>query len=155
MDPDRWRRLEDTFHAALEVPPGDRSAFIEQASSDDEELGQRLRAMVEADAGSAWLDADVATVAREVLTEPDGPAATGTTIGPYRVKAILGEGGSGTVYLGAREDIGQDVAIKVLRDAWVSSHRRTRFIAEPSRDRAHSRRGCAHRRHPMVRPRTD
>jgi serine/threonine-protein kinase len=45
-------------------------------------------------------------------------------------KAILGEGGSGVVYLAVRDDIGRDVAIKVLRDAWVSSHRRHRFLTE-------------------------
>ena len=129
MDRDRWRQLEDTFHAALELPIAERSAFIDRVSTDDQDLGQRLREMVEADARTAWLDGDVATVAREVLTDSDGGAA-GTVIGPYSVKAVLGEGGSGIVYLAAREDIGHDVAIKVLRDAWVSSHRRARFVSE-------------------------
>ena len=50
--------------------------------------------------------------------------------GPYRIKQALGEGGMGVVYLAEREDLGNQVAIKILRDAWVSPARRERFTAE-------------------------
>ena len=36
----------------------------------------------------------------------------------------------GVVYLAEREDLGNEVAIKILRDAWVSPARRERFNAE-------------------------
>ena len=36
----------------------------------------------------------------------------------------------GVVYLAEREDLGNEVAIKILRDAWVSPARRERFRAE-------------------------
>lgn len=130
MDGDRWHRIQDIFHAALERPQADRAAFVAAACSGDGPLEQRVRAMLDADAQDAFLDADVASVAGGVLTPSGGGAGPSAAIGPYRIKAILGEGGSGVVYLAAREDIGHDVAIKVLRDAWVSSLRRNRFLAE-------------------------
>ena len=39
------------------------------------------------------------------------------TLGPYRLRELLGEGGMGVVYLAGRADLGNLVAIKILRDA--------------------------------------
>jgi len=39
----------------------------------------------------------------------------GQTLGPYRVDSVLGRGGMGVVYLARHQQIGQEVAIKVLR----------------------------------------
>jgi eukaryotic-like serine/threonine-protein kinase len=50
--------------------------------------------------------------------------------GPYHIARTLGEGGMGVVYLAERQDLGSVAAIKVLRDAWVSPERRSRFAAE-------------------------
>jgi len=36
----------------------------------------------------------------------------------------------GVVYLAYRDDLGHRVAIKVLRDAWLSAPRRERFASE-------------------------
>jgi tetratricopeptide (TPR) repeat protein len=130
MDLDRWHRIQDIFQAALAVPDAERAALIERACAADQQLARSVSAMLDADARSALLDADVASVARDVLQASGDDAAVDATIGPYRIKAVLGEGGSGVVYLAVRDDIGQDVAIKVLRDSWVSSHRRERFLTE-------------------------
>ena len=51
-------------------------------------------------------------------------------LSPFKVKKVLGEGGMGVVYLAEREDLKSLVAIKVLRDAWLSPARRDRFAAE-------------------------
>ena len=130
MDIDRWRRIQEIFHAALDVPDEERAGFVNGACPEDQALARSVREMLDADARSALLDADVAAVAGGLLGASGDGSVVGTVIGPYRVKAVLGEGGSGVVYLAAREDIGHDVAIKVLRDAWVSAHRRNRFLTE-------------------------
>ncbi|MGH7711819.1 MAG: serine/threonine-protein kinase [Gemmatimonadaceae bacterium] len=49
---------------------------------------------------------------------------------PYRITAPLGEGGMGVVFLAEREDVGMQVAIKLLRDAWFWPARRQRFADE-------------------------
>ena len=75
------------------------------------------------------LDTSTADVARDLFDGTDS-AGVGARIGPYRLTARLGEGGSGVVHLAERDDIGSRVAIKLLRDAWVSPDRRERFWRE-------------------------
>src|SRR5262249_56033243 len=58
--------------------------------------------------------------------------AAGQIIGRYRITAILGEGGMGTVYEGVRNDdqFRHAVAIKVLRMSARSETERHRFARE-------------------------
>ena len=80
--------------------------------------------------GGSLLDGDVAEVASQIFSDPSSGPLPFKEFGPYRIKQALGEGGMGVVYLAEREDLGNEVAIKILRDAWVSPARRERFNAE-------------------------
>src|SRR5262249_42750236 len=74
------------------------------------------------------LEGGVARVAEEILEEPGAPRFE--RFGRYRILKELGAGGMGIVYLAEREDLGGLVAIKILRDAWLSPARRERFAVE-------------------------
>jgi serine/threonine protein kinase len=52
------------------------------------------------------------------------------TIGPYRIKRLIGAGGMGTVYLGQQESPRRDVAIKVMNPGVVSHTAMRRFEFE-------------------------
>jgi hypothetical protein len=56
MTPERYQRVIDLFHAALERAPEARPAFLAQACSGDIELRQDVEAMLAADAkrGDSW-----------------------------------------------------------------------------------------------------
>ncbi|HEY5937321.1 MAG TPA: serine/threonine-protein kinase [Kofleriaceae bacterium] len=53
--------------------------------------------------------------ARLVPFGGDAPAGLGRTFGTYRVIGLLGEGGMGSIYIGAHTRLSRHVAIKVLR----------------------------------------
>ena len=50
--------------------------------------------------------------------DPSPATLAGQQIGPYRLVRPLGHGGMGSVYLGRRSTIEQEVAIKLVRRAW-------------------------------------
>jgi eukaryotic-like serine/threonine-protein kinase len=130
MDGTRWDRIQAVFHAAVDRPEPERTAFLKSECGADEQLLSDVLAIIRADSGSgSLLDGELAHVAHALLGEPI-PVAFSEQFGPYRIKHVLGEGGMGVVYLAERSDLGSMVAIKVLRDAWLSPARRERFASE-------------------------
>ncbi len=130
MNPERWARIQELFHQAADLPEALRPTFLSEHCRDDPRLVAEVIALLEADArGANPVDQPVATVAHELLRAvPTDPAAH--RFGPYRISRVLGEGGMGIVYLGVRDDLDTKVAIKILRDAWLSPARRERFASE-------------------------
>lgn len=127
MDRAQWSRVQELFHRAVDLSPDERTPFLEEACGGDAALLASVRAMIAEDTrAESLLDRDVAQVAGRML---DKPAAL-DQVGQYRILRLLGEGGMGVVYLARREDWGNLVALKVLREAWLSPARRRRFEAE-------------------------
>jgi len=131
MDSTRWTRIQALFHDAADLPAPEQRAFLASACAGDGQLMADVLALLEEDArGGSLLDSDMAHVAHDMLDEAVVPAVTSKEFGPYRFKRVLGEGGMGVVYLAERTDLGSLVAIKILRDAWLSPARRERFSSE-------------------------
>jgi serine/threonine-protein kinase len=131
MDSARWERLQTLFHDAANLPRGEQRAFLENACGEDEGLMAEVLAMLEEDAREQCvLDRDMGYVAHQVLDRCYTAVPDSKEFGPYLIKEVLGEGGMGVVYLAQRKDLGNVVAIKVLRDAWLSPSRRERFASE-------------------------
>ncbi len=129
MDTARWSRIQTLFHDAADLPQSEQYPFLTKSCGDDESLIGDVLAMLQADVrGSSLLDSDMAQVADKLLGHP-APLPF-KEVGPWRIKRVLGEGGMGVVYLGERDDLGNMVAIKILRDAWLSPARRERFASE-------------------------
>jgi serine/threonine-protein kinase len=142
MDDKGWERIQGLFHTAIDLPLCERIPFLQAAAGGDRSVIDDVLAMIDEDSSrSSLLDRDLAEVAGRMLTEADASLPS-QDFGPYKVLRVLGEGGMGIVYLAEREDLGNRVAIKVLRDAWMSPSRRERFGIE--------QRTLAHLTHPFI-----
>jgi len=135
MNLQSWQSVQDMFFRAVGLPGEmsevERGAAILAMCGGDAELSAEVMAMVEEDRRqNPLLDAGLEGAAGAVLDFGALPALVEKQIGPYRILRLLGEGGMGVVYLADRTDIGGQVAIKLLRDAWLSPMRRRRFLIE-------------------------
>jgi eukaryotic-like serine/threonine-protein kinase len=131
MDSNRWTQIQSLFHDAADLPKSEQRAFLESACGSDDILLADVLALLDEDArSSSLLDRDVAYVADQILNDKSPQPAAFQEFGHYKIKHVLGEGGMGVVYLAEREDLHSLVAIKLLRDAWLSPARRERFAVE-------------------------
>ena len=114
MSAERWQRLQNLFHDALERAPDDRAAFLTAACGDDTQLRAEVERLLRADEQASRFVSDAAAdVERVAATMPPD----GRQIGAYRIVRELGRGGMGTVYLGERADAQFEmrVAIKLIK----------------------------------------
>ena len=135
MDERGWEQIQDIFGRAVDLPPDAQRRAVEEMYSGDESLKtqvlDRVMEMLEEDRrANPLLDSSPDETARALLDFGPLPSLVQREIGPYRLLKFLGEGGMGVVYLAERTDIGGQVAIKLLRDAWLSPMRRQRFRIE-------------------------
>src|SRR5262245_41827133 len=99
MSPERARKIEDLYHAALERESAQREAFLAQACGDDEALLREVSSLVAAhERAGNFIARDAGQVAAQMLEVEWGQSLAGRRIGRYEVLDLLGRGGMGQVY---------------------------------------------------------
>ena len=133
MTPERWKRIEELYHAARARPPAERAAFLADACPDDEALRRDVESLLnESESDDGFLaEPALATSAHDGhRLRPQRPWPV-TSLGGYQLQALLGAGGMGEVYRAHDAKLGRDVAIKILPRAFTSDpDRLARFERE-------------------------
>lgn len=115
MNIDRWSRVQELFHEALQLDESDRHSFLESSCGEDRAMCLEVMALLDADhVSDALLEgAEAGTFAALLLEADEEPE--GRSIGRYRIIRRLGAGGMGAVYEAEQEHPRRTVALKVMR----------------------------------------
>ena len=123
-------QIEQLFGELIELETTlQRDEFLENVGRDDPGLRDQLRNLLAAHegAGSFLNESDGVD---ETVDSPSRDLA-GTTIGSYKLREVIGEGGMGTVYVAEQEKpLRRKVALKVVKAGMDSNGMVARFEAE-------------------------
>jgi len=121
------REILRLFEQVLELPEGERDAFLRSVPGQREELEALLEKERE---GDDFPRLDVPTRAFAELGLSTTDLAAGTRIGSFRIERLLGSGGMGRVHLAEQENPHRQVALKTLRRGLDSEEAFQRFRME-------------------------
>jgi len=130
MDPERWKRIQQVYHSALERPFDERSPYLDQACGSDEHLRQTVNTLLKQTACTDGLVGDRVWGAVMGVAEASNRLPAGVRLGPYEIIGPLGEGGMGTVYRALDTRLDRAVAIKISAEQFsVRFEREARTIS--------------------------
>src|SRR5262245_24246843 len=134
MDSERFRRVQEIFHAALDEPKRDRERFVFESCRDDWSLFQEVMSLIEHHATDAWTPGehpDLAGRPARTTATPESARTLSNGSERYELVDVLGEGGMGIVYLAEQtHPIRRRVALKVIKLGVDSKRSTARFESE-------------------------
>ena len=111
--PERLKKVQELFHAALALQPAERTVFLVEACGSDRELLDEVQSLISAhEREGSFIDFPAGPRAAEMLASVRMESHVGQTIGSFRVLSQLGRGVMGVVYL-AQDSKLAEVALKL------------------------------------------
>jgi predicted Ser/Thr protein kinase len=114
---ERWYRVRSILDMALDLTPGRRAGYLQEACGSDLGLRAEIESLLAAAEGSAWFDQPALAAAHgtaTIETPADNGLERGRMVGNYRVLDQIGQGGMGAVYKAIDQRLNRPVALKVI-----------------------------------------
>lgn len=132
MSLERLRRIEEIYHAVLEVSPDERDSFLQESCGNDYDLRQEVESLLSYENDfDSLIDSAPKSLITEVFSSKKDSNLINKQINQYKIERKIGEGGMGAVYLASDSKLERKVAIKLLSDEFAKdTTRRNRFFQE-------------------------
>ena len=131
----RYERVKRIFDRAIELPTGEREAFVRRECGDDLALRDEVSRLL-ASPGLSTDDVQAALGRHGLDTSSAGGATTpkvGSVVGHYHILSQIGKGGMGTVFHAKDTSLDRDVAIKFLPADWGLGTERLRLFRDEAK----------------------
>jgi Tol biopolymer transport system component len=122
-----WQRVQELFHAALDVPQEARLAFVKQRADDRLMFDEVASLLAAYPAAEGFLSAPADPVQ---LAAAIAQLRPGDRLGAFEVLSLIGVGGMGEVYRARDTRLDREVAIKVLSSDFGQGDGRERLERE-------------------------
>lgn len=132
MNAERFAKIEEVYHAVLEVEPQARPSFLARSCGHDYELRREIESLLSfADAASSLMDTPPLDVAAEICAGKKQTKIVGSKVGHYKIISQVGTGGMGEVFLAKDVNLERRVALKFITTEFDrDSDRLRRFLNE-------------------------
>ena len=130
---DRWRQIEQLYHAARGREASHRAAYLHEVCAGDDALRREVESLLaEESRAEQFLETPALEIVGKVLAEHQSQSSlVGQQLGTYKIVSLLGAGGMGEVYQARDSKLNRDVAIKVLPAVFLhDAERLARFQRE-------------------------
>jgi serine/threonine protein kinase len=122
MTPERFRQIEELYHAVRVAAADERSALLKQS---DPELRREVESLLEERIDGNFIERPAIEIAPQLLEDSAvAELMAGAVLGPYRIERKLGEGGMGQVFRAIDTRLGRSVAIKITHEEFNSRFER-------------------------------
>jgi eukaryotic-like serine/threonine-protein kinase len=134
MTPERWQQVKEIFNSAITYRPEERSMFISQACSGDDQLRSEIESLIAShEQSGSFIDKPAFEAAASLLAGHSGELKLGQTIASYEVMSFISRWGMGEVYLAEDKRLGRKVALKLLPAAFTTDDDRLRRFEQEAR----------------------
>ena len=134
MTPERWREIERLYYAALQRDASQRTAFLDEACTDDATLRREVEALLQAhEQAGSFLAAPALEGGAPGINRTPAQSLVGQQLGSYKIISLLGAGGMGEVYLAQDTRLGRKIALKLLPPQFIQDPDRVRRFEREAR----------------------
>src|SRR3954452_14060072 len=98
MTSDRWKTIEESFHQAMQIPPSERSLYLDKVCQGDGDLRRELESLLSDAPAEGFMEKPAGELLFSSLNTAEETSWEGRRLNHYQMESLIGAGGMSRVY---------------------------------------------------------